>query len=92
LQLLCANNIPSHLLRPSSQDIAETVEKLSLNKLLFAVAADYRVSRLEGNMRLVTWPNSAVTFSPSYEREIHIGTQVEKAGSSFATGISPYAR
>jgi hypothetical protein len=82
----------SHLLRPSGQDIAETVEKLKLNKLLFAVAADYRVSRLEGNMRLAMWPSLAVKFSPSHEREIHIGTQVEKAGSSFATGISPDAR
>jgi hypothetical protein len=69
--------------------MAETVEKLRLNKLLFAMAADYRVPRLEGNMRLVMWPSSAVKFYPSYEREIHIGTQVEKAGSSFATGISP---
>ena len=69
--------------------MAETVEKLRLNTLLFAMAADYRVPRLEGNMRLVMWPSSAVKFYPSYEREIHIGTQVEKAGSSFATGISP---
>jgi two-component system chemotaxis response regulator CheB len=61
---------------------------LRLNKLVFAVAADYRVPRLEGNMRLVMWPSSAVKFSPSHEREIHIGTQVEKAGSSFETGIS----
>ena len=82
----------SRLLRRSGQDIAETVEKVRLNKLLFAMAADYRVPRLEGNMRLVMRPSSAVKFSPSYEREIHIGTQVEKAGSSFATGISPDAR
>ncbi len=81
----------SRLLRRSGQDIAETVEKLRLNKLLFARAADYHVPQLEGNMRLVMWPSSAVKFPPSYEREIHIGTQVEKAGSSFATGISPSA-
>jgi len=39
----------SNLLGRSGQDIAETVEKLRLNILLFAAAADYRVPRLEGN-------------------------------------------
>jgi hypothetical protein len=34
-----AHNTPSHLLRPSGQDIAETVEELRLNKLVFAVGA-----------------------------------------------------
>jgi hypothetical protein len=72
--------------------LLKLLKKLNLNKLLFAVAVDYGVSPLEGNMRLVMWPSSAVKFSPSHEREIHIGTQVEKAGSSFATGISPDAR
>jgi two-component system chemotaxis response regulator CheB len=39
----------SRLLCRSVRDIAEAVEKLRLNKLLFGVAADYRVARLEGN-------------------------------------------
>jgi hypothetical protein len=34
----------------------------------------------------------SLSLFPSNEREIHIGTQAEKAGSSFATGISPDAR
>ena len=34
----------------------------------------------------------SLSLFPSHEREIHIGTQVEKAGSSFATGINPDAR
>jgi two-component system chemotaxis response regulator CheB len=41
---------------------------LSLNKLLFAAAVDYRVSRLKGNMRLVMWPSSAVNF-PRHMKE-----------------------
>jgi two-component system, chemotaxis family, protein-glutamate methylesterase/glutaminase len=39
----------SRPLRRSGQDLAETVEKLRLNELLFAAAADYPIPRLEGN-------------------------------------------